>query len=250
MNNININKYVNIINKESSDRIKEINYMFTQINLDNTAISNKNLDNNKYTNTMSSNERYFIARAIVVFTYATVEKFVKNLSQIALRTILDTNYFNNNYVKEMSQILKYKNKPKDLFDLLMYTKGTFHSRQTFDLSNDKGYFSKNGRIDSETIAHIVNVFNLNKNEPYIKIPKITIDSICKNRMYLAHGDYLKELNKFSPSRNDLNIKEVNKYINDVFKLNNTTRKEIIEFIESFKSKVIELLEEIKEYQNI
>jgi len=226
-----ISKYIKDINKEASNRTKEITYMFSTLS--------------KYTNAV---DKFFFARTVVVFTYGTLEKFIKSLSEIALKIALDNNYFNQNYVQELMQILKYNKKPKKLFDLLMHNKNVFISRNNFETIHDQGYFSRNSRIDAATIAHIINVLNLNKNSLNIKIPKVTINAFALNRMSLAHGDYINELNRFNPNRENINIIEVNKYINDEYKLNDISRSEILEFIDDFKNKIISFLEEIELFE--
>ena len=195
-------------------------------------------------------EKYFLARSIVVFSYATLEKFVKTLTTSALTAIIDNKYFLNN-TKDFLCILKSKNKPADLFNLVMFYKNNSTSENNFAYAIEKGYFNGRDRIDSETIAHISDVLSLNDKEPLLKIPKATIDSICKVRMALAHGDYIGELKKvLNPKRVNITIKDIDETINDVFKLTDTTKDDLITFLNDFKNKIVALLKEIDEYSTI
>jgi hypothetical protein len=217
----------------------EINYMFSKINLDNNL---KKIKENP-------TDKYFLARSIVVFTYATLEKFIKNLTEISLKMIISTEYFNNNYVRELMQVLENKKNEKIIFDLIMNYENIFVYKKDFKISKDSGYFSREGKINSVAISYIIKVLNLNRNPPFIKIPKLVIDNLCQVRMSLAHGDYFQELSNFGPSRSNLDINEVNKYISEEFKLNDNTRTEIIYFINEFKTKIVALLNEIETYIN-
>ncbi|MCT4606975.1 MAG: hypothetical protein N4A64_12905 [Marinisporobacter sp.] len=238
------NKIENI-NKEFSNRIIEINYMYSKLFKDISAIEN-DTENCE----LKPTDVYFTARAVTVFTYATFEKYVKKLTEFTLETILEHNYYNNNYVKELMEILKCGKDAKGLFELMMHNKSIYVNTEGFERAKDKGYFSRNGRIDAETVSYIIKVLNLNKNEPYIKLPKVTIDNIAKKRMDLAHGDYLEELSSFGPSRDDLEIRRIKGYIEYQLKLNSKTKDDIILFFEQFKDKNIEILNEIRLYEEV
>lgn len=220
-----MNRIEREIRNNSHNRIIEINYMFSKLNEVENPI-----------------DKYFLARSTLVFTYGTLEKFIKEICELTLKVVIDNSYYNNNYVKELMQVLKYQNNPAALFDLLMYHRDLYH--KYLEQNNDKGYFSRNGRIDSIVIAHIVNVFNLNRFGTSLKIPKIAIDTIAKKRMQLAHGEYMRELHQFGPSRQDLRLEEINEYIENEFKLNDTTRSEILSFINDFTNTIIVFINDI------
>lgn len=221
-----MSKITESIKDNAHSRIIEINYMYTKLNEANNPI-----------------DKYFLARSTLVFTYGTLEKFIKEISQLALKIVIDNDYYNKNYVRELMQLIKYQNNPANLFDMLMHYRA-LHIKE-LDQNNDKGYFSRSSRVDSEVIAHIINVLNLNRFEPILKIPKLSIDTIAKKRMQLAHGDYIKELQQFGPNRSNLTLDEVNNYIENEFKLNTTTRSEILTFITNFANKIILLIEDVE-----
>lgn len=223
-----MNKLIRIINKSAHNRILEINYMFSNINKFNNAV-----------------DKYFFARTVVVFTYGTIEKFIKESTEIAIGLAIDKEYYNNNYIEELMQAIKYKNKPSDLLDLILFYKLDNYHRTEFVIAKDKGYFSSFSRIDSKTVASIINALNLNRFEPRIKIPKFELDNIAKKRMYFAHGDYIRDLERFSPSRKDIKVEEVNKYIEENLYLNSDTRSKLINFINDFKDKISLFISDIE-----
>lgn len=234
-----IDKKINEIEIEAFYRSSEITLMFSQISLFN--------EDNKSGNFL---EKYFLARSIVVFSYGTLEKFVKTLTTHALTAIIDNEYFLNN-TKDFLCILKSKNKPLDLFNLLMFYKNNDTTENKFEYAIDKGYFNGRDRIDSATIAHISDVLGLNCEEPLLKIPKVTIDSICRTRMTLAHGDYIGELKRIlNPKRSNITISDIDEIINDLFKLTDNTKDDLIAFINDFKDKIVDLLKKIDEYGSI
>ncbi|CEN31006.1 Uncharacterised protein [[Clostridium] sordellii] len=250
-----LSKQIEEINLESHHRSLEINYMFSQLNsfdnkfLDENLLLKENLiddDGNEMVNVL---DKYFLARSVLVFSYATIERFVKSLSQHALTAILDNNYFSNN-VKDLMCILKFQNKPVDIFSLIMHYKKSSSADHDFEFKQDKGYFSRRDRIDSNSIVHIVSVLDLNKKEPLLKIPKLTLDNLAKARMNLAHGDYLGELKRFNASRDSIKIEDINNHIDEVFHLNETTKDELVNFIEDFKNKIVGLLSEIDEFTQV
>lgn len=239
-----IQNIIEIINKEFTNRVIEINYMYSKLFKDISSI-----EKGKESCELTPTDIYFTARAVTVFTYATFEKYIKKLTEFSLGTILEYDYYNNNYVKELMEILKCGKDAKGLFEIMMHNKNIYVKTGNFAKVKDKGYFSRNGRMDAETVSYIIKVLNLNKNEPYIKLPKITIDNIAKKRMDLAHGDYLDELSKFAPSRDDLDIEKIKGYIEHQLKLNSKTKDDIILFFEQFKNKNIEILTEISLYKD-
>ncbi|MBW4827616.1 MAG: hypothetical protein KZY61_00750 [Clostridiaceae bacterium] len=216
------------INMSAHNRILEINYMFSKINSFDNPI-----------------DKYFFSRTVVVFTYGTLEKFIKESTEIAIGLAIKNEYYNNNHIQELMQAINYKNNPSELLDLILFYKLNNYYRNEFITAKDKGYFSRFGRIDSKAIATIINTLNLNRFEPRIKIPKLSIDNIAKKRMDFAHGDYIRDLQRFSVLRGDLSIEEVDKYINESLYLNSTTRKEIVDFITDFKNKIILFISDIK-----
>lgn len=240
-----IDRSIEIIEKEFTNRTIEINYMYTR--MFNYIEMYKSSDNSCM---ITTTDIYFMARSVIVFTYATLEKYVKKVTELVLGVIIKYNYFNNNYVKELMEILKCNKDSKRLFELLMHNKNIYVYDGEFKIASDKGYFSRNSRVDSETIAYIIKVFNLNQVEPFINLPKITIDSISKKRMELAHGDYIEELSKFGPTRNNLEIKKIQGYIEDDLKINERSKKDLISFFTQFKDKNIQKLEEINSYINL
>jgi hypothetical protein len=192
-------------------------------------------------------EKYFLARSIVVFSYATLEKFVKSLTQHALTAILDNNYFINNS-KDFLCIVKYQGDTTELYNLLMTYKNNGTHIDNFEYSKNKGYFSNRDRIDSRTIAHISNILGFNINEPLLRIPRVTIDSICMSRQNLAHGDYFNDLQRFlNHQRTTITITEVNNLIMSSFKLTDITKDDLILFMTDFKNKIVQLLNEIDCY---
>lgn len=207
------------------NRIVEINYLFTRLKEAEHPI-----------------DKYFLARTTIVFTYGTLEKYIKEVCQLTLKVIIDNNYYNENYVKELMQLLKYQNKPADLFDLLMCYNKTYFKE--LEYADDKGYFSRNSRMDSRAISHIVNVFNLNRFEPILKIPKLSIDTLSQKRMLLAHGEYIKELERFGPNRKNLALADIIEYVEYDLKLNDKTREEILAFIDDFTNKIVLLINDI------
>lgn len=250
-----IDQQIKDIESESSNRIMEINYMFSQLSsFDSRFLDDYGSIDTKFINEDGSScfnilDKYFLSRSIVVFSYATLERFVKCLSQHALTAILDNKYFQNN-VKELMSILKFSNKPSDLFELIMHYKSNPISEHNLGYNSDKGYFSKRDRIDAKAIAHVRNVLDLDRNEPILKIPALTIDNLSKNRMKLAHGDYMSELKQFNISRQNIKIEDINDYIENTFKLNETTRNDLVQFISDFKEKIISLLYEIENYNKL
>lgn len=224
-------KIIKQVNRSAHNRILEINYLFSKMSESQNPI-----------------DKYFCSRNLIVFTYATLEKFIKETTQIAIGQAIDNEYYNNNYIKELMQTIKYKNNPSDLLDLILFYKLDNYYRNEFLITEDKGYFSRFGRIDSKVIASIINTLNLNRFEPRIKIPKIIIDNISKKRMDFAHGDYIKELERFSASRINLEMKEVDQYIQDTLHITSNTRKEIVDFITDFKIKILLFISEINDYR--
>ena len=222
-----MNKLAKTVNKSAHNRIIEINYMFSKINTFDNPV-----------------DKYFFARTVVVFTYGTLEKFIKESTEIAIGLAIDNKYYNNNYIEELMRAIKYKNSPSDLLDLILFYKLDVYHRSEFGIVKDKGYFSSFSRIDSRTISSIINILNLNRFEPRIKIPKLEIDNIAKKRMDFAHGDYIKDLERFSASRKDLTIEEVDKYIDKDLYLNDITRGELVQFINDFKDKVLLFIADI------
>ncbi|WP_404988403.1 hypothetical protein [Clostridium culturomicium] len=231
----NIPNQVAEINHQAFYRSREISLMFSQL-------SSFNCENNNVL------EKYFLARSVVVFSYGTIEKFVKTLTHIALTAILDNQYFPNN-TKDLLCVIKAQKDTPNLFNILMHYKYNSGNDHTFEYSKDKSYFSNLGRVNSFIIAHICDVLNLNKTEPLLKIPKLTLDTLYKNRTTLAHGDYIVDLKKFfNPSKCSITINDIDDYIYDNFKLTDNTKDELLNFINDFKNKIILLLNEIEEYK--
>ncbi|HBG2114593.1 TPA: hypothetical protein KPJ80_000333 [Clostridioides difficile] len=245
------------IRLETRHRILELTHMFSELNItdevnesNNSSIGETFESNKNKIDKEDILKKYFLERSIVVFSYATVEKFIKSLTQECLTAIFDNEYFLGNNVKEFFHIVKNKNKPQNIFELLIYYKDLENttSEYNFDYAVDKGHFSKRDRIDSTAIYHIIKVLNLNRNEPFLKVPKMTLDSICKKRMSLAHGDYIEDLKIIFNERKDTTMQVLNDQIWETFKLNDTTREELREFIKAFSEKITELLYEIDSFQ--
>lgn len=241
-----ISNQIEQIEIEALYRSAEITQMFSQLNF-----LDEKLNGSNNSSTANILEKYYLGRSIVVFSYGTIEKFVKTLTQHALISIIDNEYFYNggcSNTKDFLSILKFKNNPMDLYNLLMYYKNNSSADNDFEYLKDKGYFGGRDRIDSTTIAHICDVLNLNRNEPLLKIPKATIDSLCANRMILSHGDYIGDLKlMLNPNRRSITIEEINTFINDTFKLTDVTKNDLITFIKDYKSKITDLLTEIDDY---
>ena len=66
-------------------------------------------------------EKYFLARSIVVFSYGTIEKFIKVLCSHALTAIVENEYFLNN-TRDLLCILKNENNIDEIFNLVMHYK--------------------------------------------------------------------------------------------------------------------------------
>lgn len=233
----NITSQIEEINRQANYRSREITLMFTQLN--SFTPENNNIV-----------EKYFLARNVVVFSYGTIEKFTKILTNYALTSIIDNNYFNNNS-KDLLCIIKAQNNVQNLFNILMYYKLNSGTEHNFNYAKDKSYFSNLGKVDSTIIAHVCDALSLNKKEPYLKIPKLTLDSLYKNRTMLAHGDYMDELKDFlSIQTSPATIEDIDEYVYHKLKLNDTTKNELLTFIFDFKEKIISLLNEIEEFIQI
>ena len=195
-------------------------------------------------------DKVHIARSVIVFSYANIEKYVKSLSQHALTAIVDNNYYVN-HTKELFCIVKYLNKPDKLFDIVYHYKTNSQEDFNYEFVKDKGHFSRRDRVDSSMIAYIVKVLDLDSNDslPMLRIPKITLDNLSKKRMDLAHGDYLNDLKKYNSERcTDLKLEDINNYIYDVLLIREKTETDLINFIKDFKEKIILLLHEIERYE--
>ncbi|WP_195251035.1 hypothetical protein [Romboutsia sp. 1001713B170207_170306_H8] len=226
----NFNSIRKDIAQESKYRIMEINYMFSQL---------ESFDGNPL-------DKYFLARSVVVFSYGTVEKFIKNLSGYALSVIIENEYFFNN-VRDLMCIIKNKNKIDEIFDLVMHYKKNPSSSHNLDYNGHKSYFNSRDSINDKSLSHIVNVLDLNKNEPLLKIPAATMKNLCNVRMSLSHGDYINELKRFNESRQNLTIEQVDDYIHNNFKLNDKTKKDLLDLINDFERKILNLLDDIDLY---
>lgn len=234
----NIEKTINRIELQALYRSTEITQMFSQLSL----LYEKEDE--------SLLEKYFMARSIVVFSYGTLEKFIKIATTSALTEIIDNKYFFNN-TRDFLCILKSKNNPIELFNLVMFYKNNNQSENTFKYNNDKGYFEGRSSINSTTIANIVEILGLNEIEPLLRIPRITIDSLCNTRMMLAHGDYYGNLKDiFNIERSSMTKAQIDELIFDVFRLTESTKDDLITFIKDFKEKIVSLLKKIDEYNKV
>lgn len=235
---IKIDREIKKIEIQALYRSTEITQMFSQLNLLNDKEDEYLL------------EKYFMARSVVVFTYGTLEKFIKESTASVLKVIIENEYFHNN-TKDFLCILKSKNKPMELFSLLMFYKKNSQEENKFEYNADAEYFSGRASIDSTVIANIVEILNLNDTEPFLRIPKLTIDSLGRNRMCLAHGDYYGDLkNIFGENRSNLTMRDIDEIIINIFKLTDNTKNDLIDFIREFKEKVVSLLKKVDEYKTI
>ncbi|NOW92373.1 hypothetical protein BCD91_004396 [Clostridium beijerinckii] len=240
-----ISTQIEEVKLEAFYRTIEITQMFSQLNtFDNSSDTSSSSSNAKFA------EKYFLARSIVVFSYATIEKFVKSLTQHALTAILDNDCLIEN-TRDFLRIVKYQKSTSNLFNLLMYYKNNSTGENNFEFAVNKGYFSNRDRVDAKTIAHIADVLDLNKNEPILKIPKLTLDSLSTIRMDLAHGDYMRDLKKIlNPNRTSLTFDDIDLIISEAFRLNDNTQDDLINFIKDFKEKIVALLNDIEVYAQI
>lgn len=217
---VNIDKIIKNIDLETFNRRSEISILFSNLNSQSTAP-----------------DKYFFIRNVVVFTYASLEKLVKVLSQHSLQVALEKEYFHNNNIKEFMTILKYMKNPSDLLEYFLLDTNNNENARTFGYINNHGYFGSKSRIDSKAIADIINVLNLNHYEPTIRVPKLSIDRISINRMNFAHGDYIDSLKKYKDCTDEESFKRVDNFIEKELQITDTTRDDIVSFINDFSSRI-------------
>ena len=192
-------------------------------------------------------EKYFLARSIVVFSYGTIEKFIKVLCSHALTAIVENEYFLNN-TRDLLCILKNENNIDEIFNLVMHYKDNPGLNHSFDYVPQKSHFNSRDSINDKKLSHIIKVFDLNKKEPLLKVPAATLKNLCNVRMSLAHGDYINELKRFNTGRENLTIEDVDTYIEDHFKINDKTKNDLLRLVMDFKEKILILLNDIGEYR--